>query len=108
MRITTFHAVALLAVLAAFSSAVSQADDAVPSPAARAAVKALNAKGALIRIDGDYQVISVTLPSNQQPADAVLAHLKALPKLDSLSLAGNLSDAGLAHLKGGSSGWSGR
>lgn len=99
MRTTTFHAFTLLAVLTVVSSSVSEADDAVPSPAARAAVKALNARRGLIRIDGDYQVISVTLPTNQQPTDAELALLKALPKLDSLTFSGTLSDAGLANLK---------
>ena len=76
-----------------------------PTDGQRKAVAALHAAGATIAIDGNYEVVRVsfarTLRSTGRATDDTLVHLKALPKLESLSLSGSgITDAGLEHLKG--------
>lgn len=90
------------------SSAYGQAATS-PTEKERQAVAALAAAGALVQINGEYQVVTVSFagffapgeaPRTESPDD-VLVHLKALPHLRTVNLAnGRVTDAGLKHLHG--------
>ena len=81
---------------------ISRADDRKdqsPESAVRQAAKALHAKGATMEINGDFQVISVSFTSTSQARDADLVYLQAFTKLETLTLTGQFTDAGLKHVQ---------
>lgn len=77
-------------------------DGASPTEAERTAVKQLASKGAIVQIDGDFSVTSITLGSglNNRVADEDLKLLESFSALRSLTLTGGrVTDSGLKHLE---------
>lgn len=94
--------VRLLVVGVAVLDGVTRADEPAPSPTPeeRRAAAALAEAGASLRINGQYQITSISLLTADNVTDETLAHLQGLPHLESLSLSGaRLTDAGLKHLE---------
>lgn len=94
--------VRLLVVGVAVLDSVTRADEPAPSPTPeeRRAAAALAEAGASLRINGQYQITSISLLTADNVTDDTLAHLQSLPHLESLSLSGaRLTDAGLKHLE---------
>ena len=80
---------------------VVSAEDVSPTAAERQAVALLAEKGAVISIDGNYAVNTVSFSSsrNRSLGDDDLVHLQAFPALSTVSLSGStFTDAGLKHL----------
>ena len=72
-----------------------------PTPEERQAVAALDAIGASLQINGQYQIVSVSLLNGDAVTDDVLAHISRLKDLQSLVLAGpRITDEALQKFAG--------
>jgi hypothetical protein len=104
---TTLVRVGQVLVVAAIVSGKTQfcpADDPPaesPTPAERQAAAALDAIGASLRINGQFQIVSVSLLNDDAVTNDILAHVARLKDLQSLSVAGlKITDEALQHVAG--------